>query len=115
MKVRPRSIRLFMMLQLVFAYLFAAGTGVAIVYLARQNRKQGWKRPAPKWFGVQLENREARMPAAADIESNSEALLAELHRLNHGLAAHGGKVNPLVASPKVESSETPELVAARRV
>jgi hypothetical protein len=115
LKVRPRSIRLFMMLQLVFAYLFAAGTGVAIVYLARQNRKQGWKRPEPKWFGVQLENREAIMPLAPDIESNPDGLLAELRQLNHELAAHGKTVNPVVASPEVESSETAELVAARKV
>ena len=103
------------MLQLVFAYLFAAGTGVAMVYLARKNRKQGWERPAPQWFGVQLENREAIVPVAPGMESNPDDVLPELVQLNHELAAHGSRVNPLVGSSQVESSETAELVAARRV
>lgn len=115
MKIRPQPIRLFIMLQLVFAYLFAAGTGVAIVYLARQNRKQGWKRPALKWFGIQLENGEAIVPAAPGVESGSDDLLPELLQLNHELAAHGNRRNPLVASSGEEASETAELVAARRV
>jgi hypothetical protein len=103
-----------MMFQLVLAYLFAAGMGVTIVYLARQNRKQGWTRPSPKWFGVQLESREAAMPAAVGIESDSGDLLPELLQLNRELAVHGTPIRPHVESPEVESAETPELVSIRR-
>jgi hypothetical protein len=96
-----------MMLELVLAYLFAAGMGVTIVYLARQNRKQGWRRRAPKWFGVELGTR--------DDADSSELLLPELLQLNRELAAHGTSVKPEVGSPEVESSETPEFAAIRRV
>jgi hypothetical protein len=101
-----------MMFQLILAYLFAAGTGVTAVYLARQNRKQGWQRPAPRWFGVELEPREAAAPAAFGIESGSGDLLPELLQLNRELAAHGTPIQ--VESPAVESAETPELVSIRR-
>ena len=104
-----------MMFQLVLAYLFAAGAGVTVVYMARQNRKQGWQRPAPKWFGVQLETREAAMPVALGIESGPGELLPQLLQLNRELAAHGIPVKPEVQSPAVESAETPELVAIRRL
>ena len=104
------------MLQLVFAYLFAAGTGVTIVYLARQNRRQGWKRPAPKWFGVELQTRETALPAALGVEPEpGEVLLPQLLQLNRGLAAHGTPVKPDVESPIAESAETAELVAIRRI
>jgi hypothetical protein len=115
LKPGHKPIRWFMMLPLVFAYLLAAGTGVTLVYLARQNRKQGWQRPAPKWFGVQLETREVAMPLAAGMESNSGDLLPELLRLNRELAAHGTSVKPEVPSPEIQSAETPELVSIRRV
>jgi len=101
-----------MMFQLVLAYLFAAGMGVTAVYLARQNRKQGWQRPAPRWFGVELEPREAATPGALGIESESGNLLPELLQLNRELAAHGTPIQ--VESPAVESAETPELVSIRR-
>ena len=101
------------MFQLVLAYLFAGGMGVTAVYLARQNRKQGWQRPAPRWFGVELEPREAAMPATRAFESESGDLLPELLLLNRELAAHGAPVKPTVES-EVESAETPELVSIRR-
>jgi hypothetical protein len=101
-----------MMLQLVLAYLFAAGLGVTIVYLARQNRKQGWRRPASKWFGVELEPHEA----AIGIEPEpGELLLPQLLQLNRELAAHGTPVKPEVESPVAGSAETPEPVAIRRM
>ena len=103
-----------MMFQLVLAYLFAAGAGVTVVYMARQNRKQGWQRPASRWFGVELEPREAATPAAFGIESDSGDLLPELLQLNRELAAHGTPVRPQVQSPAVESAEAPELVSIRR-
>ena len=103
------------MFQLVLAYLFAAGMGVTVVYMARQNRKQGWQRPAPTWFGVELETREAAMPAALGVESDSGELLPQLLQLNRELAAHGTPVKPEVQSPAVEAAETPELVAVRRI
>ena len=102
-----------MMFQLVLAYLFAAGMGITAVFLARQNRKQGWQRPAPRWFGVELEPREAVTPAAPAFESESGDLLPELLLLNRELAAHGTPVKPTVES-EVESAETPELVSIRR-
>lgn len=114
LKRRSQPIRLLMMLQLVFAYLFAAGTGVAMVYLARQNRKQGWERPAPKWFGVQLERHEAPMPATLRVESTPDELLHDLMRLNRELAAHGSPVTAEVASPELKSAESAELVGHRR-
>jgi hypothetical protein len=105
-----------MMLQLVFAYLFAAGTGVTIVYLARQNRKQGWRRPALKWFGVELETREAALPAAPSVEPEpDELVLPQLLQLSRELAAHGTAVKPKVESPVAEAAETAELVAIRRI
>ena len=103
-----------MMFQLVLAYLFAAGMGVTVVYMARQNRKQGWQRPATKWFGVELETREAAMPAVPAFESESGDLLPELLQLNRELAVHGAPIRPKVESPQVESAETPELVSIRR-
>jgi len=103
-----------MMFQLVLAYLFAVGMGVTVVYMARQNRKQGWERPAPRWFGVELEPREAATPAALGMESGSPELLPELLQLNRQLAAHGTPIRPQVESPEVESAETPELVSIRR-
>ena len=95
------------MLQLVLAYLFAAGLGVTVVYLARQNRKQGWRRPASKWFGVELEPREAATPAALGVEPEpGELLLPQLLQLNRELAAHGTPVKPEVESPVAGSAET---------
>jgi hypothetical protein len=101
-----------MMFQLVLAYVFAAGMGVTVVYMARQNRKQGWERRAPRWFGVEVEPREAATSAAMG-ESNSPELLPQLLQLNHELAAHGTRIRPRVES-EVESAETPELVTVRR-
>ena len=96
-----------MMFQLALAYLFAAGLGVTMVYLAAQNRKQGWQRPAPKWFGVELEAGEAtRMPAPLVAESDPAELLPQLLQLNRELASHGTPVKPAVEAPA-----TPELVA----
>ena len=102
------------MLQLVLAYLFAAGMGITVVYMARQNRKQGWQRPAPKWFGVELETREPATPAALGIKSDAGDLLPELLQLNRELAAHGTPIRPQVESPEVQSAESPELVSTRR-
>ena len=102
------------MFQLVLAYLFAAGMGVTVVYMARQNRKQGWQRPAPSWFGVELETRKAAIPAALGMESDSGELLPELLQLNRELAAYGTGIRPKVQTPQVESAETPELVSIRR-
>jgi hypothetical protein len=96
------------MLQLLLAYLFAAGTSVTIVYLARQNRKQGWQRPTPKWFGVELQHRE---PATlAPLGSESDELTPQLLRLNRELAAHGTPTKP-----EFESLEIAEPVSSRRV
>jgi hypothetical protein len=104
-----------MMFQLVLAYLFAAGMGVTVVYMARQNRKQGWERPASRWFGVELEPRQAATHAALGAASDSGELLPELLKLNRELAAHGTTIRPQVQSPnEVESAETPELVSSRR-
>ena|SRR5579872_4217319 len=103
-----------MMFQLVLAYLFAAGMGVTVVYMARQNRKQGWQRSTPKWFGVELQPREVATPAALGIESDSGNLLPELLQLNRELAVHGVPIRPQVESPEGESAETPELVSVRR-
>lgn len=100
------------MLQLSLAYLFAAGTGVMVVYLARRNRKQGWTRPIPKWFGVELQNGEPAMPAPLAAGSDSEELLPQILQLNRQLAAHGTPVKPEVES-EVESAETPEHVSIR--
>src|SRR5579862_3122430 len=103
-----------MMFQLVLAYLFAAGMGVTVVYLARQNRKQGWQRPAPKWFGVDLQPREAATPTAFGVESDPGNLMPELLQLSRELAVHGAPIRPQVEPSKVESAETPELVPVRR-
>ena len=102
-----------MILQLLLAYLFTAGLGITIVYLARQNRKQGWRRPSPRWFGVELENRQ---PAAAPLSlgSESDQLLPQILQLNRELAAHGTPIRPKVESG-VESPQTPEPVSSRRV
>lgn len=104
-----------MTLQLVFAYLFAAGTGVIIVYLARQNRKQGWQRPASKWFGVELETREAARPAALGVEPEPGELLPQLLQLNRELAAHGSSGKPEVEIRQVGSAETPEFAASHKI
>ena len=95
------------MLQLVLAYLFAASTGVTLVYLARQNRKQGLRRPAARWFGVTLDTPEDAKPAMLGIESDSGQLMPQLLQLNRELAAHGTSVKP--------DLEIPELIATRRV
>ena len=104
-----------MMLQLVLAYLFAAGMGLALVYMARQNRKQGWERPASRWFGVELQPRQSGTPAMASADSASPELLPELLQLHRELAAHGTPIRPQVESSEVESVETPELVSTRRI
>src|SRR4051812_16312834 len=103
-----------MTFQLVLAYLFAAGMGVTVVYMARQNRKQGWQRPASRWFGVGLETRGVPMSAVPSAESDSGDVLPELLQLNRELAAHGTPVRLQVKSPEVESAETPELVSIHR-
>jgi hypothetical protein len=105
------------MLQLSLAYLFAAGTSVVVVYLARQNRKQGWKRPSPKWFGVELQNREPAMLSALGAGSDADELMPQILQLNRQLAAHGIPVKPEVESDigsEAESLETPEHVSIRR-
>ena len=93
------------MAQLILAYLIAAALAVTVVYLARQNRKQGWQRPAPVWFGVALGTREAAKPAAFGTGSDSGDLMTELLHLNRELAAHGSPVKP-----EGEATETPEFV-----
>jgi hypothetical protein len=106
-----------MMLQLVLAYLFAAGMGVTLVYMARQNRKQGWERPAPRWFGAHLQSPETARPAQRASEAGSPELMPELLLLNRELAAHGGSIKRRVESgveSEVESMETAELVSIRR-
>ena len=106
-----------MMLQLILAYAFAAGTGLTLVYLARENRKQGWQRPAAKWFGVQLQNRELAMDASGrapeaqqEPVSQPGELLPQLLQLNRALAAHGRATRPEVPVPAEA-----ELVSTRRV
>jgi hypothetical protein len=110
-----QSICLEMMFQFVLAYLFAAGMGVAVVYLARLNRERGWRRPAPRWFGVELEAGDTAAPAALAAGSDAGELLPQLLQLNRELAAHGTPVRPEVESPEIESSETPEHALIRRV
>ncbi len=104
-----------MMFQLVLAYLFAAGMGITVVYLARQNRKQGWQRPSTRWFGVELEARDTAQPAVLGAGPDAGELLPQLLQLNRELAAHGTSVSPEVVSPKIASSETPEHALIRRV
>ena len=106
-----------MMLQLILAYAFATGTGLTLVYLATENRKQGWQRPAPKWFGVELQNHQLAMDASERPEDASQdpvsepvELMPQLVQLNRALAAHGRTTRPEVPVP-VEA----ELVSARRV
>ena len=103
------------MLQLVVAYLVAASTSVAVVYLARQNRKQGWRRPAVRWFGVELETPETGTTGGSSTRSDEGELLPQLLQLNRELAAHGTSVKPEVESPVVESSEIPEHALVPRV
>jgi hypothetical protein len=103
-----------MMFQLVLAYLFAAGMGVTVVYLARQNRKQGWQRPAPKWFGVELDGRYQTTPAGLGIESDAGELMPQLLQLNRELASHGSPVSPEVVEAEVEAHATPEHAIIRR-
>ena len=113
--IRPITISI--MLQLILAYAFAAGMGLTLVYLARENRKQGWQRPATKWFGVQLQNRELTMDASElapeapqEPVSQPVELMPQLLQLNSALAAHGRTTRPEVRVP-VEA----ELVSTRRV
>jgi hypothetical protein len=98
------------MLELVLAYTFAASTTVVVVCLARQNRKQGWQRPAPTWFGVELGNREQGAPASPAFEAESDQLTPQLLQLNRALAAHG-----TTTRPEVESSATLEHVSSGRL
>jgi hypothetical protein len=102
------------MLELALAYLFAAGTTVAVVYLAKQNRKQGWQRPAPKWFDVALENQASAPPTSLLDGSESGELLPQLLQLNRSLAAPGTPIQPEVESG-VESPKTPEPISSLRV
>ena len=105
-----------MMLELVMAYLFAAGTGATLVYLARQNRKQGWRRPAPQWFGVELGGRTVETPVTLEMEPESDPLLPQLLQLNRELAAHGSPVAPQVhKEAETETVEAQEHVLIRRV
>ena len=103
-----------MMLQLILAYAFAAGTGLTLVYLARENRKQGWQRPAPRWFGVQLQNRELATDTterAPEVPQEQPVeLMPQLLQLNRALAAHGRTTRPEVPVPAEA-----ELVSTRRV
>ena len=103
-----------MMLQLVLAYVFAAGTSITLVYLARRNRKQGWQRPARGWIGVELERREAEMPAAFGTKLDSGELMPQLLQLNRELAAHGSPVQPEIGAQEEESAETMEHALIRR-
>ena len=103
------------MLQLTLAYIFAAGMGMTAVYFARQNRKQGWQRPAPRWFGIELRNHEPAMPASLEMESASQALTPQLLRLNQELAMHGTPVKPEAEEPVMAESVMAELVSSRRV
>jgi len=111
-----RPITISMMLQLILAYAFAAGMGATLVYLARENRKQGWQRPAPKWFGVELQNHQlaadTELPADAPQDPVSEPieLLPQLLQLNSALAVHGRTTRPEVRVPAEA-----ELVSTRRV
>ena len=105
-----------MMLQLILAYAFATGTGLTLVYLATENRKQGWQRPALKWFGVQLQNRELGTNAhelatdAPQEPTPQPELMPQLVQLNRALAAHGRTTRPEVQVPAEA-----ELVSTRRV
>ena len=103
------------MLQLLLAYFFAAGMGVTVFYLAKQNRKQGWRRPAARWFGIELETREAAAPSMRGFESEPDELFPELLRLNRELSVHGTPVKPQIELPAAESPESVEHVAMRRV
>ena|SRR5579864_5715421 len=100
--------------ELVLAYLSAAGTTVAVVYLAKQNRKQRWQRPAPKWFDVALENQASAPPTSLLDGTESGDLLPQLLQLNRSLAASGTPIQPEVESG-IESPKTPEPVPGRRV
>ncbi len=75
------------MLQLASAYLFAAGIGLLVIYLARRNRRQGWQRPAPTWFGIRLEPNRV-------LESDSVEVMGQLQQLNRELMSHGTPQKP---------------------
>ncbi len=79
-----------MMLQLALSYLFAVGMGLLVVYLARRNRRQGWQRPVPTWFGVQLESNQV-------LESESVEVMGQLQQLNRELISHGVPRKPEMA------------------
>jgi hypothetical protein len=106
-----------MMLELILAYGVAAGMGVTVVYLARENRKQGWQRPDSRWFGIELQNHQFAMDspkltvdATQEPVSEPAELMPQLLQLNRALAAHVRTTRPEVQVP-----QDAELVSTRRV
>jgi hypothetical protein len=93
------------MMQLSLAYLFAAGLITGLVLLARQNRKQGWRRRRGVWLEEQAEL------ALLTVQSSSPAPtlqhLGDLGRLNQSLRLHGA---PQVPAP-VEKPLKPNVLA----
>jgi hypothetical protein len=78
------------MMQLSIAYLIAAGLITGLVLLARQNRRQGWRRRR----GVWLEERAEAALRTVESPSAAPALqhLGDLGRLNQSLVDHDAPV-----------------------
>jgi hypothetical protein len=75
------------MMQLSLAYVFAAGLITGLVLLARQNRKQGWRRRRGVWLEDQAEL--ALLTVQSTPLAPTLQHLGDLGRLNQSLTSHG--------------------------
>jgi len=96
------------MMQLSFAYLFAAGLVATLFLLSRRNRKQGWRRQRGVWLQVQAEAAlrtvEAPLAGAPSTHPGDFGHLGDLGRLQESLVAHGAPVTPTPVEKPLKSN-----------
>jgi hypothetical protein len=96
------------MMQLSFAYLFAAGLISLLFLLARRNRKLGWRRQRGVWLQMQAEAAlrtvQARPAGAPAQQLDGFSHLGDLGRLQESLVAHGAPQAPAPVEKPLKSN-----------
>ena len=97
------------MIDLSFAYLAAAGLIAVLFLLAKQNQKQGWRKPRAVWWQTRATEAIGAFKARAESPAQDEGLqhLGDLDRLRQSLVTHGEPTRPASAEVGKQDKRAP--------
>jgi len=81
---------------LALAYLFAGAVIVLLLFFAKQNQKQGWKKRRGSWYESRATAAMQPFTASAEPAVSNAVLhhIGDLSRLRSALAVHGEPTRP---------------------